>query len=166
MANAGPSVPTLSGVDLPPARPSGFWRRYLPIQYRLIRLLDPLVRSQWRAFGLGNVVELRVAGRRSGRIRTVLLGLLEAEGRWFLGHPNGDVDWTRNLEAAGTADLAFHGRPTLTIRATRLPNGYLRDRAILATRQHVFPGNIVYRLARRHIRAVGTFFEVERATTA
>jgi hypothetical protein len=147
-------------VGLAPPRASGFWQRYLPIQYRLIRLLDPLVRSQWRAFGLGNVVELRVAGRRSGQIRTVLLGLLESDGHWFLGHPNGDVAWTRNLEAAGTADLWFQGRPSLTILAKRLPAGELRDRAILATGQHVFPGNVVYRLARRHIRAVGTYFEV------
>jgi hypothetical protein len=125
-----------------------------------------MVRTQWRALGLGNVVELRVAGRRTGHIRSVLLGLLQHEGHWFLGHPNGDVAWTRNLEAAGTADLVFHGRPSLTIRATRLPPGPLRDRAILSTGQHVFPGNVVYRLARRHIRAVGTYFEVVPATSA
>ena len=148
-------------MTLPAPRASRFWRRYLPIQYRLIRLLDPLVRSWWRSFGLGNVVELRVAGRHSGRIRTVLLGLLQNDGRWFLGHPNGDVEWTRNLEAAVTADLVFHGLPTMTIRATRLPAGDLRDKAILATNQHVFPGNIVYRIARPHIRAVGTYFVVE-----
>ena len=153
-------------MGLAPPRASGFWQRFLPIQYRIIRFLDPLVRTQWRAMGLGNIVELRVAGRRSGRIRPVLLGLLQDEGRWFLGHPNGDVEWTRNLEAAGTADLAFHGRPSVTVRATRLPDGDLRDRAILATRQHLFPGNLVYRLARRHIRAVGTFFEIRPAMTA
>ena len=152
-------------MTLPAPRASGFWRRYLPIQYRLIRLLDPMVRSWWRSFGLGNVVELRVAGRHSGRIRTVLLGLLQNDGRWFLGHPNGDVEWTCNLEAAVTADLVFHGLPTMTIRATRLQAGDLRDRAILATGQHVFPGNIVYRLARRHVRAVGTYFVVEPAST-
>ena len=152
-------------MTLPAPRASGFWRRYLPIQYRLIRLLDPMVRSWWRSFGLGNVVELRVAGRHSGRIRTVLLGLLQNDGRWFLGHPNGDVEWTRNLEAAVTADLVFHGLPTMTIRATRLQAGDLRDRAILATGQHVFPGNLVYRLARRHVRAVGTYFVVEPAST-
>lgn len=152
-------------MTLPAPRASRFWRRYLPVQYWLIRLLDPLVRSWWHSFGLGNVVELRVAGRHSGRIRTVLLGLLHSDGRWFLGHPNGDVEWTRNLEAAVTADLAFHGLPTMTIRATRLPPGDLRDEAILATSQHVFPGNIVYRLARPHIRAVGTYFVVEPAST-
>jgi hypothetical protein len=153
---------TVSRVSLPSPRPSDFWRRYLPIQYRLIRLLDPLVRAWWLAFGLGNVVELRVAGRRTGRVRSVLLGLLRDNGNWYLGHPNGDVAWTRNLEAAGTADLAFRGVPALTIQARRLPAGDLRDRAILATGQHVFPGSLVYRMARRHIRAVGTFFEIER----
>ncbi len=147
-------------MELPAPRASGFWRRYLPIQYVLIRLLDPVVRRWWQSVGLGNVVELRVAGRRSGRIRGVLLGLLTDGGHWFLGHPNGDVAWTLNLEAAGTADLVFHGAPPVTIRATRLPTGPARDRAILATSQHAFPGNVVYRLARRHIRAVGTFFEV------
>jgi hypothetical protein len=149
-------------VVLPLPRASGFWRRYLPVQYRLIRLLDPMARAWWHAFGLGNVVELRVAGRRSGRVRGVLLGLLRDGGHWFLGHPNGDVAWTRNLEAAGTADLVFHRLPALTIRATRLQDGAMRDRAILATGQHAFPGNLVYRLARAHIRAVGTFFEIER----
>jgi hypothetical protein len=129
-------------------------------------MLDPMVRPWWRAFGLGNVVELRVAGRRSGRTRSVLLGLLRDDGHWFLGHPNGDVDWTRNLDAAGTADLAFHGLPTMTVKATRLAMGSQRDRAILATGQHVFPGNVVYRLARAHIRAVGTYFEIEAAETA
>ena len=154
----------LAPVELPAPRASRFWRQYLPIQYRLIRLLDPLVRAWWRAFGLGNVVELRVAGRRSGRGRSVLLGLLRDDGRWFLGHPNGDVSWTRNLEAAGTADLVFHGLPPMTIRASRLPAGALRDRAILATGQHVFPGNVVYRLARAHIRAVGAYFSIEPAS--
>jgi hypothetical protein len=129
--------------------------------YGLLALLDPLVRRWWRAAGLGNVVELRVEGRRSGRPRAVLLGLLRDGNRWFLGHPNGDVEWTRNLEAAGDAELAFRGLPSLPVRAYRLQPGDVRDRAILATGQHPFPGNLVYRLARAHIRAVGAFFAVE-----
>jgi hypothetical protein len=129
----------------------------------VIRLLDPLVRRWWRFAGLGNVVELRVRGRRTGLPRRVLLGLLRDGDRWFLGHPNGDVAWTRNLEAAASAELAFHRRGNVAVRATRLPDGDLRDRAILATRQHVFPGNLVYRLAWPHIRAVGTYFLIELA---
>jgi hypothetical protein len=90
----------------------------------------------------------------------VLLGLLVDGDRWFLGHPNGEVPWTRNLEAAVTAELVLRWPSPVSIRATRLPPGDLRDRAILATGQHVFPGNIVYRLARAHVRAIGVYFEI------
>jgi deazaflavin-dependent oxidoreductase (nitroreductase family) len=145
-------------VRLPPPRRSETWHRYFPIQYRLIRLVDPLARRWWRLAGLGNVVELRVRGRRTGLPRRVLLGLLRDDGAWYLGHPNGDVAWTRNLAAAGVAELAFRDGRVVEVRATRLDPGDARDRAIAATRQHVFPGNVAYRLAWPHIRAVGAFF--------
>ena len=154
---------SLARARFPAPRASGGWTVYLRLQYRLIRLLDPLVRPWWRGYGLGNVVELRVPGRRSGRQRPVLLGLLVDGDRWFLGHPNGDVPWTRNLEAAGTAELSLSWPGAIAIRATRLPQGELRDRAVLATGQHVFPGNVIYRLARSHVRAVGTYFLIEPA---
>jgi len=100
-------------------------------------------------------------GRHTGRTRRVLLGLLRDGDRWSLGHPNGDVAWTRNLQAAGRAALVFRPPTTVPIRATLLEPGELRDRAILATGQHVFPGNLVYRLARRHVLAAGTYFLIE-----
>jgi len=153
-------------TDLPDARRSEAWQRLFPIEYRLIRLADPLVRWWWHLAGLGNVVELRVTGRRSGRTRSVLLGLLRDGDRWFLGHPNGDVAWTRNLEAAGGGELVFPRGRVVPVAATRLPPGELRDRAILATRQHVFPGNVIYRLAWPHIRAVGAYFDVRAADRA
>jgi len=153
MANRAP--------HLPAPRRSAFWNRWLPIQYRIIRLLDPLVRPIWQGFGLGNIVELRVPGRRTGVTRSVLLGLLRDGDRWFLGHPNGDVAWTRNLEAAETALLVFRPPTAVAVSARRLEPGELRDRAIAATGQHVFPGNLIYRLARAHIRAVGTYFLIE-----
>jgi hypothetical protein len=64
-------------MELPAPRESGFWRRALVAMYAVIRILDPIVRREWRStgIGLGNVVELRVAGRRSGRYRSVLLTL-------------------------------------------------------------------------------------------
>lgn len=148
-------------ASLPAPRRSRFWAVALRLQYRLIGWLDPIVRSFWSRFGLGNVVDLAVAGRRSGRERHVLLGLLRVGNAWFLGHPNGAVDWARNLEAAGRGELRFHGLPAVPVRAHRLEHGALRDAAILATSQHPFPGNLVYRLARRHIRAVGVFFAIE-----
>jgi hypothetical protein len=134
--------------------------------YGVLRVLDGWIRVWWRAGALGNVVELRVAGSRTGRLRRVLLTLLRDGDRWFLGHPNGDVAWTLNLEAAGTADVILRGGPALTISARRLEPGELRDRAILATREQPFPANIVYRLARAHIRAVGVFFVIEPASVA
>jgi hypothetical protein len=131
--------------------------------YGFLKLTNPLIRSSWRTSGagLGNVVELRVAGRKTGVYRRVLLTLLVDGDRWFLGHPNGDVAWTRNLQAAGTADIAFRRGAPLSVRAVRLEPGDERDRAIRATRQQPFPANIVYGLARAHIRAVGAFFVVE-----
>jgi hypothetical protein len=135
--------------------------------YAVLGFLDPLIRASWQASGLGlrNVVELRVAGRRTGVYRHVLLTLLQDGDQWFLAHPNGEVDWTRNLETAGTADIAFRRLPPVAVRARRLEPGDLRDRAIRSTGQHPFPANLVYRLARAHIRAVGVFFAVDPVGT-
>lgn len=132
--------------------------------YGVIGFLDPLIRSGWLASGIGlrNVVELRVVGRRTGTYRSVLLTLLRDGDQWFLGHPNGDVAWTRNLEAAGTADVLFRRSPSVTVAGRRLEPGALRDRAIASTGQHPFPANLIYRLARAHIRAEGVFFAIDR----
>ena len=150
-------------MNLPVSRESRFWRRALPAMYAVLGFLDPVIRASWRgtAAGTGKFVDLRVAGRRTGAYRQVLLTLLVDGDRWFLGHPNGDVAWTRNLEAAGTADITFARGGPVTVRASRLEPGELRDRAVLATRQQPFPANVVYRLARRHVRAVGVFFAIE-----
>jgi hypothetical protein len=59
-----------------------------------------------------------------------------------LRHPNG-VEWQ--------------------FTAVRLPMGDEREGAIRATGQHPFPGNLVYRLGRGHVRAVGVFFRLEAA---
>ena len=148
-------------MTMPAPRASRAWTAYLRVQYRLIRLIDPLVHPFWRAWGLGNVVELELVGRRSGRPRRVLVGLLRADGRWYVGHPNGETAWTRNLAAADEATLVVSWPTRLTVRHRRLGDGEERDRAIWATSQHLFPGNVVYRLARAHIRAVGAYFVLE-----
>ena len=145
--------------------PSAGWRRFFPVMYRA----DPArrgaaARRGGGAYGYGNIVELRVAGRRTGRHDGPCSALLRDGNRWFLGHPNGHVRWTRNLEAAGTADLVLPlARRRSPSARTSSPPGDLRDRAILATGQHPFPGNLVYRLARAHIRAVGRV--LRRAST-
>ena len=54
------------------------------------------------------------------------------------------------------APLSEIARPALA--------GDERDRVFRTFGQHPFPANIVYRLARSHIRAVGVYFAIEPAT--
>jgi hypothetical protein len=137
------------------------WQRGFRVLYWILGLLDPLVRAIWGRAGLGNVVELRVRSRRSGRIRSVMLGVLRTRDGLYLGHPNGRAGWTLDLDAAGTAEIVLHGLPPVEVRAVPLRNGPERTAAIAATNQHPFPGNVVYRLARRHVLAAGRYYRLE-----
>lgn len=143
-------------------RVSRSWSLTLRLFYWVISRLQPLVCPWVERVGLGNVVELIVAGRRTGRRRVVLLGLLRVDQGWYLGHPNGSVNWTRNLDAAGRATLVLTHQPPIEIRPELLPVGEERRRVIAATwHQHVFPGNVIYWFARRHIFAVGRYYRIE-----
>lgn len=137
------------------------WSRVFRGVYRILGWLDPVVRAAHHGYGLGNVVELRVPGRRSGRPTTTLLGLLHSGGQLYLGHPNGECGWTLNLEAAGRGELVLRGSSPIEVRAVRLADGAERDAVIHSTGQHPFPGNAIYRLGRRHVLAVGTYFRLE-----
>jgi hypothetical protein len=145
------------------ARGSIGWRIALRVMYRFLRLIDPLIRSWLRmgAGGLDGVVEVRVPGRRSGAVRTTLLTLLGVDGAWYIGHPNGDAEWTRNAEAAGLVQIDPPAAGGDTFSVVRLLPGPERDAVIRATRtQQPFPGNLVYRAANRHIAAVGVYFRL------
>ena len=143
-------------------RPSRFWAAFFPAFYRLIRVTEPLLQRWLRHRPLGDTVELTVVGRRSGRPRRVLLGLLTVGDAWYVGHPAGASDWTANLDAAGSASVRRPGREPVTVRAIPLADGPERERAIRATfRQHPFPGNVIYWLAREHVRATGRFYRLE-----
>jgi hypothetical protein len=142
---------------------SPLWGRALRVFYWVVTRLSPFIRPWVERFGLGNVVELIVPGRRTARERVVLLGLLRVDDAWYLGHPNGAVNWTRNLEAAGGATLVIPHQVPIDIRAELLPPGEERRRVIAATwHQHVFPGRVIYWLARSHIFEVGRYYRVER----
>ncbi len=138
------------------------WHRFFPRFYRLLRLLDPAIGAWWRRFGVGNTVVLVVPGRRTGVPRSVFLGLLTDGARRYLGHPDGECPWTRNLDAAGSGELLRHGVAPEPVRAALLPDGPERESVIRATfRQHPFPGNAIYWLARRHVRSVGRYYRIE-----
>jgi deazaflavin-dependent oxidoreductase (nitroreductase family) len=80
-----------------------------PVAHRLLRL-GPL---------MGPNALLTVRGRKSGEPRTTPVALVEAGGRrWTVG-TFGNVNWVRNLRAAGEATLTV-GRRTERVRAVEL----------------------------------------------
>src|SRR4029078_6742102 len=89
---ASPDTVTLPAL---PARRSAAWAIAFRVMYRGLRLLDPLIRS-WIARGapgLHGVGGLRYTGRRTARARGALVTLLDVDGRWYVGHPNGPAAW-------------------------------------------------------------------------
>jgi deazaflavin-dependent oxidoreductase (nitroreductase family) len=59
---------------------------------------------------MGPNVLMTVRGRSTGEPRTAPVAVPEIDGRRYLIGAYGDVNWTRNLRAAGGADLHVHGR--------------------------------------------------------
>jgi deazaflavin-dependent oxidoreductase (nitroreductase family) len=53
---------------------------------------------------------LTVRGRTSGQPRMAPVAMVEFDGRRYVIGAYGDVQWTRNLRAAGEADFRLHGR--------------------------------------------------------
>jgi deazaflavin-dependent oxidoreductase (nitroreductase family) len=89
---------------------------------RMLRMVNPLVRrmiSKGMPTGAPNVL-LTVRGRRSGKPRTVPVGMVELDGRKFIQSSYGEGGWVLNLRAAGEATLTEHdrGRP---VQAVGLP---------------------------------------------
>jgi hypothetical protein len=136
------------------------WRAIFRFQYRILALIDPAVRAVWRRFGIGNVVDVDVERRSGTGSRSRLVGLLHVGGNVYVGHPNGDVGWTRDVRAAEGGVLRYHDGVEWQFRAEPLALGDERERVILSTGQHPFPGNLMYRLGRRQVRAVGVFFRL------
>jgi deazaflavin-dependent oxidoreductase (nitroreductase family) len=145
-------------------RRSAAWTVALRLEYATLRVLDPLIRWMWFSVGIGITSKLTVTGRRTGQPRSVLVGLLRLEGAWYVGHPNGEVGWTANLREAGRATIAQRPESPFEVTAVPLADGAERDAVIRATaEQQPFPGNLVYRAARRHILSEGRYFRLEPA---
>jgi hypothetical protein len=92
----------------------------------------------------------------------VLVTLLGLAGHWYVGHPNGITSWQRNAEAAGWLEIeppAAHGS---RFSVARLAPGPERDAVIAATgAQQFFPADLIYRVARRHVSAVGVYHRLD-----
>ena len=86
----------------------------------VVRTLDPVMRGLLRrGMPMGPNAMLTVAGRRSGEPRTAAVAVLEiGKRRWILG-AYGEVNWVRNLRAAGRGTIRLDGRD-LPVRAVAL----------------------------------------------
>jgi deazaflavin-dependent oxidoreductase (nitroreductase family) len=76
-----------------------------------VRASNPLSRGLLRlGTPMGPNVLLTVRGRTSGLPRSAAVAVVEMEGkRWVIG-AYGDVQWVRNLRAAGAAEIRVRGR--------------------------------------------------------
>ena len=80
-----------------------------------VKLVGPYI-----FFGSYPMYLFTVRGRKSGQPRTVVLAIMERNGKRYVGSPYGIVDWVRNLRAAGEATLT-RGRRSETVNAIELP---------------------------------------------
>src|SRR5919204_5097083 len=89
----------------------------VPLYVRIVNpILLPLLRLGLRRRPMAL---LTVRGRRSGRPRATPVGLLELDGHRYLFSAFGEVNWVRNLRAAGAATIGL-GRQRETLRAAEL----------------------------------------------
>jgi deazaflavin-dependent oxidoreductase (nitroreductase family) len=96
-----------------------------------VKLVGPYI-----FFGSYPMYLFTVHGRKSGLPRTVVLAIMERNGKRYVGSPYGIVDWVRNLRAAGEAILT-RGRRAETVNAIELP----KDEAALVLREETRSGN-------------------------
>jgi len=115
----------------------------IPFYTRLGNILTlTLLRAGFKLVGpfifFGNypMYLLTVRGRKSGQPRTVVLAIIERNGKRYVGSPYGIVDWVRNLRAAGEAILT-RGRRSETVNVIELPKG----EAALLLREEIKGGN-------------------------
>ena len=88
-----------------------------------VPMLNPLMKSLLRlGVPMGPMILITVMGRKSGKLHTTPVGLLEADGRRFIFGTFGDVGWTKNLRASGEVKVG-RGHNREFVVARELPIG-------------------------------------------
>ncbi|MDQ2966291.1 MAG: hypothetical protein M3R57_10630 [Chloroflexota bacterium] len=87
---------------------------------------------------------------------------MTVDGTTYVGHPNGDTAWTRNVEAAGSLRVVAADGSARQMRAIRVRRGLEREAVIRATwSQQPFPANLLYSAARGHVHRAGVYYRLE-----
>jgi deazaflavin-dependent oxidoreductase (nitroreductase family) len=103
----------MSDVNADPAVPD--FRQPTPMERAFNRFFGFLVGL---GFGLKHNYLLQVRGRKSGKLYSTPIDLLEMDGKRFLVAPRGRTQWVRNAEAAGEVTLKKGGfRQNFRLRA-------------------------------------------------
>jgi deazaflavin-dependent oxidoreductase (nitroreductase family) len=88
-----------------------------------VEKINPLV---LRMMGIGVPMGpnglITIRGRKSGELRTTPVAFVEIGGRTWVQSPFGDVNWVRNLRAAGEATITL-GKRRSEVRAVDLSIG-------------------------------------------
>lgn len=89
-----------------------------PTRGTVMRLANGLVTALVKlGVKAGANVILTVPGRKTGLPRSTPITVVEHQGRRYVQSPYGEVDWVRNLRAAGRASLQTGRRiETITVR--------------------------------------------------
>ena len=85
-----------------------------------VTIFTPITRSLLGTrmpMGFNGLITIR--GRKSGLPRTTPIAIIQVSGRRWVWSPWGDVNWVRNLRAAGGAQITFRPRKD-EVRATEL----------------------------------------------
>ena len=127
--------------------------------------MDPLVRGMWSRRGLGNIVELEVPKRNGSGTRSQT----DRRAPRQRSQLRRTSERRRRLDARPRGRRPWHGplpqrRRVALRRDSAWQLGEEREQAIRATGQHPFPGNLVYRLGRRQVAAVGVYFRLDDTT--
>ena len=103
------TIPMNDQSAAPAAGAPGWVTIFTPLAKLLLALRVPL--------GPNGLISIR--GRKSGLPRTTPVAIIEVSGRRWVWAPWGEVQWVRNLRAAGRATITVHGHEE-EVRATEL----------------------------------------------
>ena len=91
--------------------------------FRLLRWLvsNGLTPSRWPGTACGTII-LEVMGRRSGRLRSLLVTWVEYEGgRYLVTMPGEEPNWVKNMKAASNTVVLRHGRRRTEVTLLEVP---------------------------------------------